>query len=129
MEARADNDEVHDFWTGSGWVASFMRLLRGEGWQTQADFARNSMNDESRNRIDSEQSQDRREVNNFICEQEEHYRSCLTGASPQAKRIFNDIGMSRRSITRFASGEVAPAQNLPHPLEKAKEKRLALGNG
>ncbi len=76
---------------------------------TSVDFAVNELTSDARQKIDLQQSPRRREVTDFACHKEDHYRALLARyGSPEAKEIFNQIKVSGRSLSLFKPHEIQP---------------------
>lgn len=116
---RADSeaDELRDLFN-SRWhpQAILFRWKTGAMFASQRDF---QVDDLRRRKImEAAQYRSRQTVmhNAELMGHEDKLRKELEGASPHAKRVFNTISMSGRTITHFSQAEVAPAAHLPNPL-------------
>lgn len=85
----------------------------GDEAATDLDFLLQERLSLIRQQADEAQRERRAEVNAVASAKEEKWREQLEHASPYAKRLFNEISVTGRSLPHFPEREVAPARYLP----------------
>lgn len=113
--AREVEEEKKPLLSGFGLRAIFYRLMNGDMASTHLDFDAREVLSSVRQDMELAQRNRRREVTEFACQREEKYRAKLAAiGSPAAKRLFNEISVTGRTITHFKPHELVaqPAQKL-----------------
>jgi hypothetical protein len=95
---------------GRGILSRIYLFFSGEEAATKLDFFLGDELTRQRQRIEERQRDRRREVTEFSCEREERWRAQLSGASGHAKKLFNSISVTGRSITHFPAAELSAAR-------------------
>lgn len=87
--------------------AILFRLMQGDMAATTFDFAAKEEITRTRQELELAQHARRCEITDFACKQEEKYRAKLAAiGSPAAKRLFNEISVTGRTITHFKQHEL-----------------------
>ncbi len=106
--AREVEEEKKELLHGFSLRAIFYRLMNGQMAATHLDFDAKEVVSGVRQDIELAQRARRKEVTDFACHQEEKYRAKLAAiGSPTAKRLFNEVGITGRTITHFKPHEMA----------------------
>lgn len=114
-EFKSNREAALTFWTGGDNILSQVLnyFIGPEKFATAMTFGAQDDYQKKMQQIDDQQRPRKREVSDFACDREERYRARLAQASPYAKRLFNEISVTGRSLTHFPPAEIAAAQQLP----------------
>ena len=99
--------------SGKGVRSRWFLFRHGEDAATDLDFNLDEWITEERQKADNAQRERRGEVNAYATAREERWRDALESASPYAKKLFNDISVTGRSLTHFPERDIRPAAELP----------------
>jgi hypothetical protein len=113
-EQQERNDRFREkMLSGKGLRSWFFLLRHGEEAATDLDFNLREWITEVRQDADDAQRDRRREVTDFAMGREERWRTALDSAGPYAKKLFNEISVTGRSLTHFPDHVVRQAEKLP----------------
>lgn len=123
QEERSADESAQDFtsyWNGGSIRAIVTRLFSGElfgsGLDVQAGSYRNEISTDFRRRRQMQFAHH----NECYMRAEAAKRALLAEHGPYAKRLFNELAITRSTSQHFPTQEIAPAMHLPNPFQQIR---------